>query len=244
MRASAVALLTAVALAACSSSGGADPSKIKQTLRPQFAPTSTSAAPATAPSTTSTTGTGAASTTTSAVPTAAPPIAGEPTTAVIVDRAGDVTPSPLDRPPAWADLLGARLTRGTDGFELRVRLAGGRAPSSTDEAHTMNVASFYDLDGDGRVDFEVWANLASRGWGSSYFDDVHGSGGFQERSGVTVTAEGDEVVLRFPLAHLQRATRFRWSIASEWGRYEVLGTAASARDDAPDDDAAADFPAP
>jgi hypothetical protein len=242
LRASAIALVTAVALAACGGGGGTDPSKLKQTLRPQFAPTSTSAAGASL--TTSTTVAGSSSTTTGASPSTTVPVTGAPTAAAIVDRAGDVTPSPLDRPPAWADLLGARLTRRDDGFELRVRLAGGSAPSSTDEAHTMNVASFYDLDGDGRVDFEVWANLASGGWGSSYFDDVRGSGGFQERSGVTVTPEGDEVVLRFPLAHLQRATRFRWSIASEWGRYEVLGTAASARDDAPDDDAAADFPAP
>jgi hypothetical protein len=243
LRASAIALATALALAACGGGGGTDPSKLKQTLRPQFAPTSTSTA-ATDSSTSSTTIAGSSSTAAGTPPSTTAPLAAAPTAAAIVDRAGDVTPSPLDRPPAWADLLGARLTRRADGFELRVRLAGGSAPSSTDEAHTMNVASFYDLDGDGRVDFEVWANLASRGWGSSYFDDVHGSGDFQERSGVTVTTEGDEVVLRFPLTHLQRATRFRWSIASEWGRYEVLGTAASARDDAPDDDAAADFPAP
>jgi hypothetical protein len=130
------------------------------------------------------------------------------------------------------------------GFELRVRVGGGTAPSSSDDEHTMNVASFYDVDGDGTIDYEVWANVAAGGWGSSYFDDVHGGGGFQKQSGVTVAPEGDEVVMQFPATHLTGATRFRWSIASEWGRYDALGTLATARDAMPDDDpdGAADFP--
>jgi hypothetical protein len=65
---------------------------------------------------------------------------------------------------------------------------------------------------------------------------------FQDKSGVAVSTEGDALVLRFPLSHLGFADRFRWSVASEWGRYEVLGTAATARDDVPDNDGAARFP--
>jgi hypothetical protein len=160
----------------------------------------------------------------------------------IGDRVGDLTPSPLDPPPPWADLAGAKLTRTPSGFELRVTLGGGTAPTTTDEDHTMNVASFYDVDGDGTVDYEVWANLASGGWGSSWFDNDGRRGAFQERSGVTVTVEGGDVVMRFPATHLGGFERFRWSVASEWGRYEVLGTAATARDDAPDNDGAARFP--
>lgn len=171
----------------------------------------------------------------------APAIAGA-TTAAVADRIGDLTPSPLDPPPPWADLAGATMIRRADGFELRIRLGGGTAPSTTDEDHTMNIASFYDINGDGDIDFEVWANLASSGWGSSYFDNVKRRAYFAEKSGVKVVAEGPEVVLRFPLSHVGNAERFRWALGSEWGRYEVLSTEATARDDAPDNDAAARFP--
>ena len=164
-----------------------------------------------------------------------------PPSATINDKTGDLTTS-LDPPPAYADLVGATLTKRPEGFELRVALGGGSAPSTIDEDHTMNVASFYDVDGDGSIDFEVWANLASTGWGASYFDNKGGRSTFQQASGVTVGAEGGDVVLRFPLSHLGYAERFRWSIASEWGRYEVLGSPATARDDAPDNDGAARFP--
>ena len=105
----------------------------------------------------------------------------------------------------------------------------------------MNVASFYDVDGDGEIDFEIWANLADGGWSGSYFDDS-GKGLFGDASFVEVTTEGDEVVFRFALRHLDGAERFRWSVASEWGRYEAIGSPAMVRDEVPDDDGAADFP--
>lgn len=69
------------------------------------------------------------------------------------------------------------LTRIGKEFELAIDLAGDVPTRATDDDHTMNVASFYDLDGDGQIDAEVWVNLADA---------------------------------------------FRWSIASEWGRYEAL----------------------
>jgi len=244
----AVAVGAMVVLAGACTSGKPKPSTGGDLLTPQFAPDST----------TTTAAGGAAATTTlpgvagpvapgGTAPTRAPgqvaaPVVPGATTAAVTDRLGDLTPSPVDPPPPWADLAGATLLRRADGFELRVRLGGGSAPTGTDEDHTMNVASFYDVDGNGTVDYEVWANLAAHGWGSSWFDNRAGKAGFADKSNVAVTVAGDEVVLRFPLSHLGNAEQFRWSLASEWGRYEVLGTAATARDDAPDNDGAARFP--
>src|SRR5688572_29510098 len=220
-------------------------------LTPQF--DALEAAPTDATSSTTAARPGGASTTTETMPGSrtttttrpagqvAPPVVTGATTAAVVDRQGDLTLS-VDPPPAWADLVGGTLIRRADGFELRVRLGGGTAPTTTDEDHTMNVASFYDVDGDGRIDFEVWVNLAANGWGPSWFDNTRKKGRFGDKSGVTVAVERDEVVLRFPLSHIGGAERLRWSLASEWGRYEVLGTDATARDDAPDFDAAARFP--
>lgn len=160
----------------------------------------------------------------------------------LVDPAGDATPAVADSAPPWADLVGGTLTRRSDGFELRVRLAGGSAPRTTDPDHTMNIASYYDVTGDGVIDYEVFANLAARGWGSSWFDNRGRRAYVNEKSGVRIEVAGDEVVLHFSLSHLGGAERFQWALASEWGRYEVLSTPASARDDAPDNDAAVRFP--
>jgi hypothetical protein len=166
----------------------------------------------------------------------------EPTTsASVTDPSGDLTFS-VDPPPPWADLAGATLTRSGAGYELRVKLGGGAAPTTTDATHTMNIASFYDVDGDGTIDYEVWANIASGGWGGSYFDNRTGGGAFVEQSLVDITVQGDEVVITFPLAHLQRASTFRWSLASEWGSQAAVGTDLAARDDAPDNDAPTSFP--
>ena len=234
----------------------------KESLAPQFLPeastgggssTTAGAATGVAPATSSTVGSGSASGDAGSRTTAGPVVADGGTAprgasvavteASITDKAGDVTASPLDPSPAWADLLGARLTRSAAGFALRVRLGGGAAPQKTsDDDHTMNIASFYDLDGDGRIDTEVWLNVASSGWGATWFDNVGDGGGFQEGSGVTVTTEGDEVVARFPLTHLSGQERFRWAVASEWGRYETIGTVAAARDDLPDNDNIVAFP--
>jgi len=161
----------------------------------------------------------------------------------ITDPVGDLTPSPGDPPPKWADLAGARLRRTAKGWELRVRL-GTTAPDRTDSDHTMNVASFYDTDGDGQIEYGVWANLASNGWGGAYFDQGpdRGPNRFGDDADIDITTDGRDVVLRFPASHLRGATRFRWSIASEWGRYAVISTTGAARDDAPDDDASVDFP--
>jgi hypothetical protein len=162
-------------------------------------------------------------------------------TARITDRIGDATPSLLDRPPAWADLAGATLTRSGNQFELRIQLGGGTAPQKTDSDHTMNVASFYDVDGDGNVDYEAWANVADSGWSGSWFDDRNGVSKYGADAGVTWTPEGDAIVMRFDAAHVGNAKSFRWSIASEWGRYETLSGPTSSKDDAPDNDQPSTF---
>jgi hypothetical protein len=189
-------------------------------------------------------GGGAASTT---APTGTTAPGSAPTTVVVLtasvtDPVGDLTPSPLDPPPPWADLAGGRLTRTGDDVELRIRLGGPPPSQAPDDERTMNAAFFADVDGDGHVDYEVWANLADDGWGSAWYDNPRGTARFARESGVTVTVEGDELVVRFPWSHLGRAETFRWSLASEWGRFVVIGTAAAARDDAPDDDQAVSFP--
>ena len=238
MRTFAVALVALALVAACSDKP--DPAKHANVLKPTFAPD-----PSASSKSTSTIAVGGSATTAStaagSATTTSAPVA--PVEVAITDPSNDTTPALADPPPAWADLVGARLVRRGDGFELRVRVRGGSAPQKTSDGdHTMNIAAFFDIDGDGNIDYEVWANIASSGWGSSYFDDVHRRAKFQDDSGVRVTPEGDEVVLRFPLSHLANASRFRWSLASEWGRYEVLGTLASVRDQAPDNDRAAPFP--
>lgn len=162
-----------------------------------------------------------------------PPEETFPTSASVTDSEGDVSGPALERPPAWVDLLGATLSRGVEQWELRIRVAGGVAPASSgSEEHTMNLAFFADLDGDGSVDGQIWANLADRGWGTGWFPPEPPNR-FDDESEVELTTEGDEVVLRFPASHLP-VEHLRWSLASEWGRYATLGTDATARDRAPD----------
>jgi hypothetical protein len=248
-----VALLVAMATAGCTphvaKPKGAKAVRPGSDLVPTFQPEAPSASTP-APATTAVPGRGPSPTTATtaragAVGTTIPPV-GPPTMAAFTDPAGDVTPSPLDPPPPWADLLGATLRRSSAGYELRVRLGGGQAPAhTTDDQHSMNIASFYDVDGNGSIDYQVWANLADDGWGPAWFDDAtpQGRNKFGAASGVVVAVEGDEVVFRFPLDHLGGAARLRWSIASEWGTYTTLSTPAAARDSAPDA-GPAPFPGP
>jgi hypothetical protein len=158
----------------------------------------------------------------------------------LADAVGDVTPSPADPAPEWADLAGATLAGSQDGWELRVRLAAS-APGSIAGGRTFNVATFFEVDGDGRTDYEAWANLGEAGWGSASYDDRAPAARFGTRSGVAVSARGAEVVLRFGPSVVGGALGFRWALVSEYGRYELIGTDAAARDAAPDS-GAAEFP--
>lgn len=149
--------------------------------------------------------------------------------ASLTDPAGDVQGSPT-KAPDHVDVVGATLTRGTDQFTLRVSFAGAVPASDADK--TENVASFYDLDGDGQIDYEVWATLADNGWSGSYVTP-RGSR-FGADSGVAAHPDGRTLVLTFPLSHLERASAFRWSVGAEWGSYEQLASGTTAKDNAPD----------
>jgi hypothetical protein len=241
-----LALLTTIVVSAAACGGPADEPE-PASLAPQFAPDAAPAAPdattaAPAPPAVAADPTGPAPppapATTTRDPAAAPVLR-----ASTVDRRGDVTPAVGDDAPGWADLTGADLLAGPQGFELRVSLADDAPGAAPDGERTMNVAAFFDVDGDGVIDYEVWANLAEGGWGGAWYDDRAGTAAFTDDSGVTAGSEDGVLVIRFPADHVGGATEFRWSVASEWGRHATIGTVAAARDDAPDGDDAVTFPA-
>lgn len=154
------------------------------------------------------------------------------------DPAGDVTGL---SPPDWADLRSAEIVRQGTTFTL-THTADGAFPEQGDGTNTMNIATFFDVDGDGNVDYEVWANLSPEGWGTSYFDEREGTARYAADDDVDVEVVESAVQLRFPTTHLAEAPSFRWSIASEYGPYEAIGTDAMARDYLPDDRSGQPFP--
>jgi hypothetical protein len=160
----------------------------------------------------------------------------------VTDPTGDVETLRLGSPPRHADLVAATLVRDARGYQLAIEVDGGVPERARDGDHTMNVASYYDITGDGHVDVEVWANLADGGWDTARYDNRSGMGAFSDDDRVSVTVDEDRLLLDFPLGVLDGAERFRWAVASEWGRYEELGTPMSARDEMPDDGAPASFP--
>lgn len=246
-------VLAAIASGCAPSGGAADPTAERSIQAPTFP--SVTAGPAGDPSTSAPSAPTGSGTAPPAPPapgmsmstgasTAGDPIPGADAvrSASVTDPVGDLTPSPADPPPAWADLRGATLRRSTDGFELAIDLAGPAPARAPDAEHTMNIASFYDLDGDGHIDVEIWVTLADDGWGGAHFDDRANAATFARDSQVVARVEGRQVIVAFPAAHLDDAAAFRWALASEWGRFEVIGSSLAARDDVPDDDAAAGFP--
>lgn len=214
---------------------------------PTYAPVSTttsatsartSVAGARGSSTTATTAPADTPTTGATVTT--PAAQSSPTESRITDPVGDATRNLAAGNPKWADLAGGRLVRRPDGYELQIMLGAAAPGSVSTDDPTMDISSYYDVDGDGRIDYEIGAILADDGWSTSWYDGrkAHFTG-----TGVTATAAGDVLTLRFPLDHLGGAATFRWSLASQYGTYEQLGTPVAARDDAPDDDdGAAAFP--
>jgi hypothetical protein len=181
---------------------------------------------------------GSAASTPAPRPAAATTPAGPVTSrAVVGDPTGDVRG--LTGAPAYADLTGASLMRASDGFTLHVSFAGAVPHRQGSDGEVVNVATFVDLDGDGQVDYEVWATLADDGWGSSY--RTPSGARFGDDSGVRVRPEGSGLVLSFPLAHLERARLFRWAVGAEHGSVEQVASGTTARDNAPDAGVAA-FP--
>lgn len=158
------------------------------------------------------------------------------------DAEGDVTATVLEEAPPYADLLAARVELGDLGYEIEITLAADVPEQQPDPDRTMNVAWFADVDGDGVVDHELWLNLADDGWFPGHRDNQRREARFGQETGIEVEVDGQSLVLRFA-EDLLGAERFRWAVGSEWGRYEVLGTDAAARDSAPEDHASIDHPA-
>lgn len=155
------------------------------------------------------------------------------------DPIGDAVGGLDQDPPAWADLAGASLERQGNAYRLTVRL-GDVAPEPAPGSATMNVATFFDVDGDGGIDHELWVNLGESGWGPVWYEGDRAYPG--EASNVTVVVEGDEVRMLFPDVMLDQPERLRFSVASEYGELSVIGSSYAHRDDAPDGDQSVSFP--
>lgn len=164
----------------------------------------------------------------SAAPTDAPVRVADPT--------GDLGRS-VEGAPAHADIVAVQLIRTGDEVEVRSTFAGAVPEKQTGDKG-MNVASFYDVDGNGMVDYEIWASLADDGWGTGYLDDRSNEASFGPSTGIEVSVEGRTLVTRFPADRIGDPETFRWSAASEWGSYQSMAASTSARDYAPDHGAA------
>lgn len=157
----------------------------------------------------------------------------------VSDPVGDLSRS-LEGAPASADIVAVTLRRSGSRVEVRTRFAAA-VPTRQSGGRGMNVASFYDVDDNGIVDYEVWASLADDGWGTGHLDRREERASFGPGTKIEVRVEGDTLVTTFPLDHVGGAEAFRWSVASEWGSFESMAASASARDYAPDD-GAVDYP--
>lgn len=235
-----------VSLSACAPPGAGEDEAAESNLKPQFSahpgkkdkpdkakgPRRPKKDRATAPTSgetqaPATTAPGAA--TSPAAPTSgaspAPTPAG-PMTASLTDPSGDVSGG-LGGTPDHVDLAAAGVTRTANGFEVRIEF-GGLLPTRSEGSQVQNVAAFFDLEGDGLVDYETWGSLSDNGWGSSYRtpDDAR----FGSDSGVTARPDGSTLVLTFPLGHLDNARSFRWQVGTEWGTPEQIATGTTASD--------------
>jgi hypothetical protein len=167
------------------------------------------------------------------VPAAAPdaPTTG---TSAVTDPRGDTTKTLLGSAPAWADLVGGRVTR-TGAGDVTITIELAVPPSPPQRGTTMNVAAFHDLTGDGLVDLEVWANWSDAGWYPSWRDNREGRAAYGADTGIAVRAHRATLELVVPAERFGEDDRWRWSLGLEWGRYGSLGSAAAAHDLAPDE---------
>jgi hypothetical protein len=253
-----VAMMSGVIGAACVPIGGqSEPPPAE--LEPDFAPDSATSdsgsnAPTAAPSTDaqptdpSSDGQAGSEPAPTTGPTGSPTSSPSPTTAAPFRGSATVTDAPSDRTatlepsPDWADLQTVTIERDGNAMTLAVGLTGGAPGAAPDAQHTMNIATFFDVDGDGFLDYEIWANLNDSGWGTAYYDNVDGQALFADQDGIEIAVVAGEVVMTFDASLLGGAERFRFAASSEYGRYETIGTELMARDDAPDDDQPARFP--
>jgi hypothetical protein len=154
----------------------------------------------------------------------------------VTDATGDMTAT-LGSPPASADITAVELSRSATEVTVRLTFADAVPTRQEDDSRTTNVATFYDVNGNGVVDYEIWVSLADNGWGTGYLDRRNHQSSFGPATGIEVSVEGSTLVTRFPVDRIDGASQFRWSAASEWGGYEAMATSTSARDHAPDDGA-------
>lgn len=160
-----------------------------------------------------------------------------PATASLRDGTGDVSGVGA---PAYADLTGAIVTRSGDGYRVRIEVAGP-LPARQGDDRTMNIACFVDTDGDGQVDYEMWAALSDDGWSTSYrYPD---GARFGSSSGVSVAVSGATLTLGFARSAVGGASSFRWATGAEYGTVEQVASGTTAQDLAPDT-GAAPFPGP
>lgn len=158
----------------------------------------------------------------------------EPVRVAISDPRGDVEQTLLDRPPSYVDILGVVLIGTTNTLAVEVTVDGEIPDRQVDEDRTMNVAIFLDTSGDGTIDHEVWTNLADAGWFPAHRDNRARQATFGAETGIEVEPEGRTLIITIPWDLVGRPNAFRWITGTEWGSYASLGTAAAARDWAPD----------
>ena len=220
---------------------GSKPAKPRARHKPRAAPSASAVTRAATPGATATPGgSGVGSTGGSETPGSA--TAASPTThGSVSDVRGDERHAALSTPPGYADLTAAELTRSDAGLLLRVSATAAFPTRQVDADRTENVVFYADVDGDGKVDYEIWASLADNGWGTSFFDNANGDAYYGDNSGVSASVSGSDLVVTFTLGHLAGADRFRWSIGAEWGTYTEVQAGSTSYDAAPDTGAAA-FP--
>lgn len=160
----------------------------------------------------------------------------DPGPSTVTDPAGDLSTS-LEGKAASADIVAVHVDVTGDTVEVRTTFAG-EVPERMTGGKGMNVASFFDVDGNGLVDYEIWVSLVEEGWGTGYRDAREGTAAFGSSTGIEVAVAGRSLTTRFPLDRIDGATSFRWSAASEWGSHESMAASTSARDHAPDSGAA------
>lgn len=152
----------------------------------------------------------------------------------IPDASGDLRGLGASQAPDHADLTQALLVRQGDRGTIRITFAGP-APESGEGEEILNVATYHDVTGDGRIDREIWASLTADGWGTSWHDLRTGESRYAADDEVEVAIEQGELVLTFPFSALADATASRWMAATQWGTGATLMAGDGVRDDAPDD---------
>lgn len=157
------------------------------------------------------------------------------------DATGDLQGLEGGRAPPHADLRRVVLEQGPSTGTITIAFAGP-APEAAEGDHILNVATYHDVTGDGRVDYEIWASLTSDGWGTAWYDLREGTARYAADDDVEVAVVDGDVVLTFPAGHLDHARSGQWLASSEWGTSVTISSGTSATDDAPDDRAGRPWP--